>query len=163
MGDLRPAVPPRRHSYRQDAAVPRFPDDRPLIVFDGYCGLCSRMVQFVLRHDRRGVFRFVPAQSLLGIALYRHFGLDAVNYDTFILLRDGNAYFASDAAIEIARGLGWPWAIAGAFAGLPRSLRDWVYRSVAENRMRFFGRTQACYLPDAKTRDRFLNLTREDA
>lgn len=160
MGELRPKIAPRRHGYRQDPAVPAFPDDRPLIVFDGYCGLCSRMVQFVLRYDKQALFRFVPAQSRLGMALYRHFGLDAVNYDTFILLRDGDAYFASDAAIEIGRGLGLPWSLAGALAIVPRRWRDGVYRFVAENRMRLFGRSPSCYLPDTATRDRFLNLPR---
>ena len=51
------------YSYRADKAVPAFPDDRPLIVFDGVCGLCSGFVRFVLRHDKRGQYRFLAAQS----------------------------------------------------------------------------------------------------
>ncbi len=89
------------HSYRDDAAVPSFPDDRPLIVFDGVCALCSGFVRFVLRHDPGGHFRFVPAQSALGTALYRHYGLDPDNWESNLLIAEGRLYLRSDAAIEI--------------------------------------------------------------
>ena len=58
-------------SYRSDPAVPKFPDDRPIIVFDGHCAMCSNWARFVLRHDANGVYRLLPAQSSLGRALYR--------------------------------------------------------------------------------------------
>ena len=64
------------YSYRGDPAVPAFPDDRPIIIFDGYCALCSGWARFVLRHDPRGVYRLLPAQSPLGHALYVHYGLN---------------------------------------------------------------------------------------
>jgi len=60
------------YSYRDDPAVPAFADDRPLIVFDGYCVLCSTSAQFVLRHDARGIYRLLAAQTPLGRALYLH-------------------------------------------------------------------------------------------
>ena len=68
------------YSYRRDPMVPRFPDDRPIIIFDGYCAMCSGWARFVLRHDPHGTFRLVPAQSALGRALYIHYGLDPVDY-----------------------------------------------------------------------------------
>jgi predicted DCC family thiol-disulfide oxidoreductase YuxK len=80
-----------RYSYRRDGAVPAFPDDRPIIVFDGFCALCSGWARFVLRHDRRALFRLLPAQSALGHALYVHYGLDPVDYETNILLAHGVA------------------------------------------------------------------------
>jgi predicted DCC family thiol-disulfide oxidoreductase YuxK len=64
------------YSYRNDPGVPKFPDDRPIIVFDGYCVLCSGWVSFILRHDRRATYRLLPAQSPVGHALYVHYGLD---------------------------------------------------------------------------------------
>ncbi len=149
-------MPPGAPSYRLDPAVPDFPDDKPLMIFDGFCGLCSRSVQFVLRHDKAGQFRFLAAQTGLGTAIYRHFGLDADDYSTFILLADGKAWYVSDAAIEVARRLTWPWSMAPLLKVVPPALRDQLYGLVARNRMRFFGRTEACYLPAPAERDRFL-------
>lgn len=157
MRDLLPTIARDPYSYRDDPAIPAFPDDRPLIVFDGFCGLCSRLVQFVLRHDKAGAYRFVAAQTPLGTALFRHYGLDAENYDTFILLRDGRGHFVSEAAIELARELSPPWAWAPALRLVPQVIRDWVYLVIAHNRMRFFGRTEACYLPEPAVRARFLD------
>ena len=94
------------YDYRADPAVPRFADDRPVIVFDGKCVLCSSFAQFILRKDRSARFRLLAAQSELGNALYRHFGLDPVRYETYVLLQEGKAYFRSEASIRILDGLG---------------------------------------------------------
>ncbi len=144
------------YSYRSDADVPPFADDRPVIIFDGYCALCSGSASFVLRHDPTGVFRLLAAQSPLGHALYRHYGLDAQNYETMILIQDGIAWFKSEAGIRIARGLGFPWSLAAAFRVLPLGLRDRLYDTVARNRLRWFGSRQSCYRPDPRFADRFL-------
>jgi len=144
------------YSYRQDPAVPPFADDRPVIIFDGYCVLCSRSAQFVLRHDADGAFRMLAAQSPLGHALYVHYSLDPTDYETMILIADGVASLKSEAAIRIAQGLGLPWSLAGIFRIVPRVLRDAVYVWVARNRLRWFGRRETCYLPDPKFADRFL-------
>ena len=69
-------------SYRNDPAVPPFPDDHPIIVFDGHCVLCSGWVSFILRHDRHAIYRLLPAQAALGQALYVHYGLDPKNFET---------------------------------------------------------------------------------
>jgi len=157
MRDPLPAVARDAYSYRTDPAVPPFPDDRALMVFDGYCGLCTHSVQFTLHHDARRQFRFLPAQTGLGDALYNHYDLDSTSYETFLLLDKGRAYFASDAAIKIFDMLGFPWSLAVALKIVPKPLRDWVYFEVAHNRMRFFGRKPACYLPSPETADRFLD------
>lgn len=144
------------YSYRADPGVPPFSDDRPIIVFDGYCALCSGWAQFVLRHDRRGVFRLLAAQSRLGRALYRHYGLDPQDYETNILIADGAATFKSEACIRMAEGMGLPWSLAGIARILPRPWRDRLYGILARNRLRVFGRRATCYMPDARYADRFL-------
>jgi predicted DCC family thiol-disulfide oxidoreductase YuxK len=136
--------------------VPAFPDEHPLIVFDGECVLCSANARFVLRHDRNGAFRLTTAQGELGQALYRHFGLSTADYETMLVLEGGRLLTDSDAALAIARGLGWPWQGAGAFRLVPRRVRDGCYRLVARNRYRLFGRRQACFIPTAGERDRIL-------
>ncbi|MBV8394347.1 MAG: thiol-disulfide oxidoreductase DCC family protein [Alphaproteobacteria bacterium] len=149
-------MPPEAYCYRSDPAVPPFPDDRPILVFDGHCVLCSRFVQFVLRHDRRALFRLLAAQTPLGTALYRHFGLASQDYETNILIEDGRAWIKSESSIRIVERLGFPWSLVTILRILPLSVRDRLYEVVARNRLRWFGERSSCYLPDPSLRDRFL-------
>jgi predicted DCC family thiol-disulfide oxidoreductase YuxK len=144
------------YSYRDDPAVPKFADDRPFIIFDGHCVLCSRSAQFVLRHDVRGIYRMLAAQTPLGRALYVHYGLDPLDYETMILIADGVPQLKSEAVIRIAQGLGLPWSLAAILRVLPRAWRDRLYDVLARNRFRVFGRRATCYLPDPRDADRFL-------
>jgi predicted DCC family thiol-disulfide oxidoreductase YuxK len=144
------------YSYRRDPAVPAFPDDRPIVIFDGNCVLCSAFAQFILRVDRRRRFRLMAAQTPLGAALYEHYGLFADDYRTNILLEDGRVWLKSDGSIRIFEGLGFPWSMAALGKALPRGLRDRLYDTVARNRLRWFGRRETCFLPDPQDADRFL-------
>ncbi len=144
------------YSYRRDPAVPAFSDDHPIIVFDGYCALCTGWAKFVLRFDHLGVYRLLRAQSPLGRALYVHYGLDPEDYETNILIADGRAWFKSEGSIRMAEGLGWPWKLVAVFRVFPRPWRDRMYEFIARNRLRFFGKRAACYMPDQHFRDRFL-------
>lgn len=144
------------YAWRADPAVPRFPDDRPVIVFDGHCVLCSRWARFVLRHDRRGRYRLLAAQSPLGRALYVHLGLDPDDFETNLLLADGRVWVKAEGSIRMAEGLGLPWSLAGALRIVPRRLLDRLYDRVARNRFRWFGRRDTCYAPDPRWADRFL-------
>lgn len=128
----------------------------PIIVFDAECVLCSANARFVLRHDRHGVFRLASMQGEAGLALYRQFGIDPANPETMIVLRGGEALRDSDAVLAIWRGLGWPWKAAAAFGVVPRGLRDPLYRWVARNRYRWFGRREVCWAPDPRWRERML-------
>jgi predicted DCC family thiol-disulfide oxidoreductase YuxK len=143
-------------SYRSDPAVPRFPDDRPVIVFDGKCVLCSGFANFVLRRDRDHRFRLLAAQTPLGTALCQHFGLDSVNYETDVLIEDGEAFLKSESSIRILVGLGFPWSLVRVGRLIPPALRDRLYDVVARNRFRWFGRREACYLPAPSDADRFI-------
>jgi predicted DCC family thiol-disulfide oxidoreductase YuxK len=144
------------YSYRSDAAVPPFADDKPVIVFDGFCVFCSAWARFVMRFDRKQVFRLLAAQSELGRALYVHYGLDPENYETNIVLMDGVPWFKSEAAIRAAGALGFPWSLARVVRVLPLAWRDALYDVVARNRFRIMGRRDVCFAPDAKDRARFL-------
>ena len=98
-------------SYRDDPGIPSFPDDRPIIIFDGHCVMCSGFARLVLRHDREARFRLLPAQTALGQALYRHYGLDPFDYETNVLIEGGEVSFKSEASLRIAERLGWPWRL----------------------------------------------------
>lgn len=144
------------YSYRQDADVPAFAGDHPIIIFDGLCSLCSAWVQFALRHDRERKYRFIRAQSALGAALYRHFGLDPVDYETNILLADGVAYFKAEGTMRMIAGLGAPWSAIQVGRVLPAAWRDRLYELLARNRLRWFGRRESCMVPTPDVRERFL-------
>lgn len=144
------------YSYRSDKDVPAFPDDRPLIVFDGVCALCSGFVRFVLRHDQAGRYRFLAAQSDLAAALYRHYGLPADHWETNLLIQDGSLFVRSEGAIEIVSGFGGLWRAVRLLRLIPRPMRDWLYNGVAGNRYRWFGRHELCLVPDPRLADRFL-------
>lgn len=130
--------------------------DRPVIVFDALCLLCSANARFILKHDRRRHFRLASMQSGAGAALYRRFGIDPADPETLILVTGGRALRDSEAVLAIWSGLGWPWRAAAAARIVPAFLRDPLYRWVARNRYRLFGRRETCWLPSPDHADRFL-------
>ena len=144
------------YSYRNDPAVPPFADDKPVVIFDGVCVMCSAFAQLILRRDRAKRFRMLTAQSALGAALYAHYGLDPVAYETNVLIEDGRAYFKSEASMRILASLGLPWSLARAGYVLPGSVRDRLYDVIARNRLTWFGVREQCYVPQPDDADRFL-------
>ena len=142
--------------YRRNADVPAFDDSHPIIIFDGACVLCSRFVRFVLAHDRCARLRFLAAQTPLGEALYRCFGLRSGDFETYVLLEGGRIRVKSDAALRIFRLLGWPWAILAAGEIIPRFVRDAAYDFIVRNRIRWFGARETCYAPTPEEAARFI-------
>lgn len=131
--------------------------DCDLIVFDGECVLCSHFFQFMLRHDRAQRFSFATAQSALGQQLYRERGLPTDDFETNLVIVDGQTYQRLDAFAAAMRALPGLWWILGLCRFLPLWLKDPMYHAVARNRYRLFGRTETCLVPDADLRARFLD------
>lgn len=151
----------------------------PILLYDGVCGLCNRLVQFILRRDPAGIFRFAPLQSTLAEQVLARRGANARDLDTvYVVLNpdqaDERILPRSDAIIFILGQLGAResttatsernpgsmfWRTTAALLRLvPRRLRDWGYHLVARNRYRVFGRSETCMLPAPANRDRFLDL-----
>ena len=135
--------------------------DHPVVLYDGVCGLCNRTVQFILRRDKRGVFRFAALQGPTGETLLRAHGRDARNLQTvYVVLDRGQPterlLARSAAAQEIARRLGGIYRLALIFNVLPRRWRDALYDFVARRRYRWFGKYDSCPLPQPGDRERFL-------
>lgn len=145
------------YSWRDDPSVPSFPDDRPLILFDGDCALCSGWARAVLSRDRARRFRLAPVQSGLGRALMAHHGLDPDDPSTMLLLEDGRSFGKTEGSIRVAARLGWPYRAAVLLRLIPRPLRDAVYDGIARRRRMLPGR-RWCAVPgpDPDPTDRVL-------
>ena len=128
----------------------------PIILFDGVCNLCNASVQFVIRHDPQARFKFAALQSATAEKLLQNCAFDRASLDSVILVEDGRVYIESDAALRIARKLGGAWSLFAGFSIVPRPIRDAVYRFIARNRYRWFGKQESCMMPTPDLRARFL-------
>ncbi|MBK6674023.1 MAG: thiol-disulfide oxidoreductase DCC family protein [Proteobacteria bacterium] len=122
------------------------PGDR-VLVFDGYCHLCSGWARFLARHPVTPAFRLVAMQGEEGRALLGAHGIDPEDPSTFLVLDAGRVFRESDAVIHVVTALGHLWRVFEIARIIPRPCRDWMYRVLARNRYRWFGRRQVCYLP----------------
>ena len=132
-----------------------------LVLYDGVCGLCSRLLQFLLEHDRRAVFTFASLQSAVGRTIVERFGGDPNKLASFHVLVNYRAnhsqmFSRSSAALFVAGELGWPWKMAVLMRILPTSILDHVYDVIARNRYRVFGRFERCLAPRPEFRGRFI-------
>lgn len=128
-----------------------------LVVFDGVCKLCNRAVNFIIKRDPDAKFLFVPIQSPLARGLMEKHRVNQTGVDTFVLIKAGQCFTQSDAALAIAKDLSGCWPMLRFLSLFPRSLRDYVYRVIARNRYRIFGRYKACKMPDEDYKSRFLD------
>jgi predicted DCC family thiol-disulfide oxidoreductase YuxK len=128
----------------------------PVIVFDGICHLCSRSIRFVLARPKAPPYRFAAVQSESGRTLLARHGLDPNDPVSFLLLDDNGAYTDSDAVLRVLVSFGGAWRLAQLLRVVPRRWRDALYRVIARNRYRWFGKRDSCLVPDAAVRARFL-------
>ena len=143
------------------AQVPRPEDGVHLVLFDGVCGLCNRLVPFLLEHDRHKVFSFAALQSSSGRKVVERSGGDPNALTSFYVLANyrtehARMFSRSGAVLFVAGQLGWPWKIAVLGRILPVTIRDWLYDVVARNRYRMFGRDEQCLTPLPEFRRRFI-------
>ncbi len=128
-----------------------------IVVFDAQCLLCNAWVRFLLRHDRKAVFRFASIQGAAGQRLLADAGLVRDGLQTLLLV-DGDRSWQHTAAIfRVLHALGGPWRLAWLAWMIPQFVRDPLYRLVARNRYRMFGRAETCMLPSAHHQVRFLD------
>ena len=131
--------------------------NHPVLFFDGICNLCNASVQFIIRHDRKGVIRFAALQSAAGKAATTAVAQQYGRVPDSLIFLDGKRYYIeSDAALRTARYLDGGWRLLGLFRFLPHFLRNAGYRLVARNRYRWFGKRHACMIPTPELNRRFL-------
>ena len=139
------------------------PDSKPIVLYDGICGLCNHLVQFLLKRDTHDRFRFASLQSEFANRLLRRHGVDPQDLDTVYVVRDYGQpneilLARSNAILDMLTQLGGLWTVAGVGRVLPKAFRDAVYKVVARNRYRVFGKHESCMLPEPKHRAKFLEV-----
>ena len=133
------------------------PNDKKIILFDGVCNLCNSSVQYVIKHDKKDVFRFVPIQSGLGQKIIKHIGISLKHIDSVVLYKPGKAYYyKSTAALEIAKCLGGIFTYATFFRIIPSGIRDILYDYIAKNRYKWYGKNESCMIPTPELKSKFL-------
>lgn len=133
------------------------PINKKIILFDGVCNLCDESVQFIIKHDKKDVFRFVALQSDLGLKIINHIGINTSKNDSIILYEPGSSYhFKAEAALLIAKELSGIYALIGYLNFIPSSIKNTVYDYIAKNRYKWYGKKEACMIPTAELKAKFL-------
>lgn len=127
----------------------------PIIIFDGVCNFCNNSVQFILKADRKKIFRFTAFQSGAGKKLIQTFNIPP-NFDSVILIYQNKAHLKSDAAIEIGKLLPFPWRILSSIKFIPKKWRDFLYDLIAKNRYSWFGKRDSCKVATEKEKPIFI-------
>lgn len=139
------------------------PEPNPIVLYDGVCGLCNSLVQFLLKRDTHDRFRFASLQSEFAQNLLTLHGADPHDLDTVYVVKNyGQPELSllarSDAVLYMLDQLGGVWKFAGVGRVLPKVFRDAAYKAVARNRYRVFGKHESCMLPEPQHRNKFLDV-----
>lgn len=133
------------------------PKEKKIILFDGVCNLCNSSVQFIIKHDKKDIFRFVPLQSDLGLSIIKHIGIDTSKTDSIILYEPNIAYYyKAEAALKIATALDGIYQCLGLFSIFPNRISNVVYDYIARNRYKWYGKKESCMIPTPKLKAKFL-------
>jgi predicted DCC family thiol-disulfide oxidoreductase YuxK len=139
------------------------PRGEHLVLYDGVCGLCNRLNNFVLPRDTRAVFDFASLQSAVGRSVLQRFGRNPEDLNTFYLVTNYRSespalLSKAGAALFVMNKLGDPWRWFGLLGVFPSALLDRAYDLIARYRYRLFGRYERCLMPSAEYRKRFIDL-----
>ncbi len=132
------------------------PTDKPILLFDGVCNLCNGSVQFVIRLDPKGKFRFAALQSEVGQKLLKQANMSTDELSTVVLYENGKFYTHSDVPLRVVRQFGGAWVLLYALVIVPKFVRNIIYNWIARNRYRWFGKRESCMIPTPELKSRFL-------
>jgi predicted DCC family thiol-disulfide oxidoreductase YuxK len=134
-----------------------------IVLYDGVCGLCNRLNQFLLKRDHHDRLRFASLQSNLARKILERHGADPTDLDTVYVVEDYDTpserlFMRSNAILRALEALDGIWKLSSVSKILPRPVRDLFYKVVATNRYRVFGKYEVCMMPDPKYRKKFLDV-----
>lgn len=127
-----------------------------LLLFDGVCNLCNGLVQFIIKRDPKGKFKFASLQSESGQSKLKQFDLPTNDFDSFVFIVGDNYYLKSSAVLHVLKELDGFWKVGYSFIIIPRFVRDFFYTLVAKSRYKLFGKRETCMIPTAELKQRFL-------
>lgn len=131
-------------------------ENKSIILFDGVCNLCNSTVQFVIKTDKKKIFRFASLQSEFGQSILAKYHLNTTALSSLVLLEGDRVYTKSTGALRIARKLQFPFNLFYIFIMVPPFIRDAVYNYIAKNRYKWFGKEEACWVPTPELKERFV-------
>ena len=131
-------------------------NENPIILFDGVCNFCNGAINFVLKQDKKGIFRFAPLQSETGQKILQQHNLSTAEFDSFVLIDNGKVYKKSAASLRVMNKLPWYWKEVQILRIIPIVFRDAIYDFIARNRYKWFGKKEQCMIPTPEMRKRFL-------
>jgi predicted DCC family thiol-disulfide oxidoreductase YuxK len=129
---------------------------RRIILFDGVCNFCDSSVQFIIKRDPKGYYKFAPLQGETGRKLLKEFDLSE-KLESIVYIEDDRFYKKSAAALNICKNLKGAWRLFVLFRILPTPFRDYFYDVIAKNRYKWFGKKDSCMIPSPEIRSRFLD------
>ena len=127
-----------------------------IVLFDGVCNLCNSTVNFIIDHDTHNRFKFSSLQSAYGQSIIQQFKLSGDYLNTVVLIEDGNVYLRSTAVLRILKHLGCLYQLLYVFIIVPAPILDFFYNIVAKYRYKWFGKRETCRVPDAETKNKFI-------
>ncbi len=130
--------------------------DHPVILFDGVCNFCNGAVNFIIKRDKKRIFRYAPLQSATGQQLLQQHHLSPAHLDSFVLIYKGKAYKKTTAALYLYPQLGGIWKLMKLLWIFPPFIRNAGYDIIAANRYRWWGKKEACMIPSPEVRSLFL-------
>ena len=130
--------------------------EKQIILFDGVCNFCNFWVNFVIKRDKKDLFRFAALQSESARELTNKFNLDTSKQDTFILVAGDKIFTKSTAALMVCKQLNDPVRFLYPFIILPKFIRDFIYDLIAKNRYKLFGKRESCRVPTEEDKKKFL-------
>ncbi|MFI8604268.1 thiol-disulfide oxidoreductase DCC family protein [Cellulophaga baltica] len=128
-----------------------------IVLFDGVCNLCNTSIHTIIKYDKKDEFRFASLQSEIGQKLAKERHIDTTLVDSIILIEPGIAYYTkSTAALLIGKSFGGLWSLLTIFEWVPEKFRDSIYDYVANNRYKWYGKQDACMVPTAELKAKFI-------
>jgi predicted DCC family thiol-disulfide oxidoreductase YuxK len=127
-----------------------------IILFDGVCNLCNHSVQFIIKHDKKGKFRFASLQSNFGKAQISKYQIDPNKTNSVIFIKGEKVFTRSSAALKIVKDLNGLWPILYIFIFIPPFIRNFIYDFIAKNRYKWFGKKESCMVPLPELKSKFL-------
>ena len=127
-----------------------------IVLFDGDCNLCNKLVLFIISRDKNAKFKFASLQSQVGQSLLKEHNIPIDDIDSFVLIKDSSFFLKSSAGLHLLKEIDGFWKLFYLLIIIPPPLRDFVYDKIANSRYRVFGKRDECMVPTAELKDRFL-------